>query len=120
MIEFKDAKSDTKRVSIIHTVVHNVEIRKVEAYKGTFTTEKGETREYSYILLHCDDENGERIYFKDKDMSRADKYARGQVGDVLLRIDSETGFGGKTTVTFVDFTGLPADEPEPTQTKKKK
>ena len=52
----------------IMAYIHECEVRKVEQVHGEFTTEAGKKQEYNYILLQCDDVDGERIYLKDKDM----------------------------------------------------
>lgn len=87
--------------------VPNCEIRKVESISDEFTvTEKGEekTIKSEYLYLTCDvGDDMDRAFFKDKNLSNKDTYKRGMVGTLTVRIDVDTGFKGKTTITVVDF-----------------
>ena len=84
--------------------VKDVEIRKVEDIDVSFENGKGEMVESHYIKLTCDvGEDMDRVFFKDKDMSNLDKYKRGMVGTVILRVDVEEGFGSKAKFLVTDF-----------------
>ena len=88
--------------------VPNCEIRKVDQINDSFEVEEKDgskkTVPIEYLYLTCDvGENMERAFFKDKDMGNKDKYKRGMVGTLTIRIDVTTGFKGKTDITVVDF-----------------
>lgn len=84
--------------------VKDVEIRKVEDIDASFENSKGEIVESHYIKLTCDvGEDMDRVFFKDKDMSNLDKYKRGMVGTIILRVDVEEGFGSKAKFLVTDF-----------------
>ena len=102
----------------IMAYIHECEVRKVEQVHGEFTTEAGKKQEYNYILLQCDDVDGERIYLKDKDMGNLSRYKRGQIGTFKIRIDVGTGYGGKTSMLVADFDGF-EDEPKKSARKSK-
>ena len=87
-----------KRVYTLLAEVKNVEIRKVEDTSYEFNE-----KEYHRIDLQCDDEDGERIYFTDKNMENLPRYKRGLIGTFKIRIDCETEFGTKAKITVVDF-----------------
>ena len=93
-----------KQVYHFTAEVKDVEIRKVEDVDASFENAKGETVESHYIKLTGDvGEDMDRVFFKDKDMSNLDKYKRGMVGTVVLRVDVEEGFGGKAKFLVIDF-----------------
>jgi hypothetical protein len=93
-----------KQVYHFTAEVANVEIRKVEDIDASFEGKDGKTIESHYIKLTCDvGEDMDRVFFKDKDMANLDKYKRGMVGTVVLRIDVEEGFGSKAKFLVVDF-----------------
>lgn len=83
--------------------VENVEVRKVEEIKNEFTNKSGSVVESSYLLIQCDDENEDRIYFEDRNVGNINKYRRGAVGTFVLRVDFARGFGEKNKITVVDF-----------------
>lgn len=84
--------------------VKDVEIRKVEDIDASFENSKGEKIDSHYIKLTCDaGENVDRVFFKDRDMSRLDTYERGQIGTFTIRIDVEEGFGNKAKILVTDF-----------------
>lgn len=84
--------------------VKNVEIRKVEKIDASFENNKGEKVESHYIKLTCDvGDDIDRVFFKDKDLTNMDKYKRGMVGTIFLRIDVEEGFGSKAKFLVTDF-----------------
>jgi hypothetical protein len=93
-----------KQVYHFTAEVANVEIRKVEDVDASFEGKDGKTVESHYIKLTCDvGEDMDRVFFKDKDMSNIDKYKRGMVGTVVLRVDVEEGFGAKAKFLVTDF-----------------
>lgn len=93
-----------KQVYHFTAEVANVEIRKVEDVDASFEGKDGKTIESHYIKLTCDvGENMDRVFFKDKDMANLDKYKRGMIGTVVLRIDVEEGFGSKAKFLVTDF-----------------
>ena len=58
---------------------------------------KDKVTEYHSLELGLDDEDGERFYLTDKDMSHADMYKRGVTGTFTVRIDVEEGFKAQIT-----------------------
>lgn len=106
-----------KKVYHFTAEVKDVEIRKVEEITTEFKNKKGETVESTHILLTCDvGEDMDRVFFKDKNLTRLNRYKRGETGTFFVRIDVEEDFGSKAKLTVLDFTGLlpeeaTADEP---------
>lgn len=96
-------------------LVPNVEVRKVE--EKSFPAKDGKT-EIKSITLHCDDENGDRIYFNDK-YARKDIYRRGLIGTFKIRLDCVEDFGTQSKITVVDFIPNETEEEEPKPTKGK-
>lgn len=93
-----------KQVYHFTTEVKDVEIRKVEDIDASFEGKDGKTIESHYIKLTCDvGENMDRVFFKDRDMSNLDKYKRGMIGTVFLRVDVEEGFGSKAKFLVIGF-----------------
>ena len=66
-------------------------------------TQVGET-EYHSLEVGLDDEDGERFYLTDKDMSHAKIYKRGSTGIFTIRIDVEEGFMSHTTKSGKEMT----------------
>lgn len=95
--------AEEKRIFKFDAEVKNVEIRGVKPITDSFTSKDGKLVEYKYLEIACDDEYGERIYFKDKNVANVSKYKRGMIGDIKLRIDVETGFKGRTKITLIEF-----------------
>lgn len=62
-----------------NVVAHNMEVRGCEKK----TSAKGN----EYLVIRCDDEQGNRSEFMDKDLSREEYYKRGTVGDITLKLD---------------------------------
>ena len=89
--------------------MNGMEVRKVEEVE----LEIGENT-YRSLNVHFDNENCDRLVFKDKDMENKDKYQRGTIGTLELTISTEnttktskTGnpyITEKTTITIKDFT----------------
>lgn len=87
----------------------NMEVRKIEEVE----LEIGENV-YRSLNIHFDDEECNRLVFKDKQIENKDKYSRGMVGTLTLNISTEnitktskTGnpyITEKTTITIKDFT----------------
>lgn len=87
----------------------NMEVRKVEEVE----LEIGENT-YRSLNIHFDNENCDRLVFKDKNMENKDKYQRGMIGTLELIISTEnitkiskTGnpyITEKTTITIKEFT----------------
>ena len=94
---------EEKRLFKFDAEVKNVEIRGVRTITDSFTSKEGKFVEYKYLEIACDDEYGERIYFKDKSVANESKYKRGMIGNIKLRIDVETGFKGHTKITLLEF-----------------
>ena len=93
-----------KQVYHFTAEVKDVEIRKVEDVDGSFEGKDGKTVESHYIKLTCDvGEDMDRVFFKDRNMSNLDKYKRGMVGTVVLRVDVEEGFGSKAKFLVTEF-----------------
>lgn len=63
-----------------------------------------EGTEYHSLELGLDDEEGERFYLTDKDMSHAEIFKRGVTGTFEIRIDVEEGFMSHTTKTGKEMT----------------
>lgn len=86
-----------------------MEVRKVEEVE----LEIGE-KVYRSLNIHFDDEDCNRLVFKDKDMENKEKYQRGTIGTLELVISTEnatkTSKSGnpyiteKTTMTIKNFT----------------
>ena len=89
--------------------MNGMEVRKVEEVE----LEIGENT-YRSLNVHFDNEDCDRLVFKDKDMENKDKYQRGTIGTLELTISTEnttkTSMTGnpyiteKTTITIKDFT----------------
>ena len=85
-----------------------MEVRKLEEVEF----EINETT-YRSLLVHFDNEDGDRLVFKDKILDNKDKYQRGNIGDLTLTISIDNtikeGKNGKpyitekTTITIADF-----------------
>ena len=95
-------------VQTFTTVLKNMEVRKVDKIQ----LEIGE-KVYESLDVKFDDEDGERLIFKDKNVGNFDKYVRGQVGDLSLQISTDniikegkagyTYISEKTVMTIKDF-----------------
>ena len=72
-------------------ILQNAEIRGHEIK----TNKNGD----EYILVRVEDETGKAEELCDKDMSRAEYYKRGTVGDIYLDIQT----GRYTTIRIIDF-----------------
>jgi hypothetical protein len=80
------------------------EVRKVTDVVIKITDDKTkQEKEYHHLDLACDDENADRFFLQDKDMSHASLYGRGVSGTFTLRIDVEDKFRGKTKIQIVGF-----------------
>lgn len=64
--------------------MENMEVRKVEEVE----IEIGENT-YRSLNIHFDNENCDRLVFKDKNIENKDKYKRGDVGTLTLTIATE-------------------------------
>lgn len=91
-----------KRVYRIMAEVKDAEIRGVKAVENTFEIDGKEVVQ-KFIDLKVDDENGDRIFLKDKNMDNIDKYKRGMTGTFTLSIEVEEDFKTKTTILVRDF-----------------
>ncbi len=99
-----DNKKVEKQIYHFSAEVKNVEIRRVDVIDASFMNEKNEKVESYYIKLTCDvGEDMDRVFFKDKDMGNKEKYKKGMVGTVVLRVDVEEGFGSKSKFLVTDF-----------------
>ena len=88
--------------------MNNMEVRKVEEIE----LEIGENT-YRSLNIHFDNEDCDRLVFKDKNVENKDKYQRGTIGTLELTISTEnitktskTGnpyITEKTTITIKDF-----------------
>ncbi len=74
-----------------NVIAHNIEVRGCEKK----TSKAGN----DYLVVHCDDEQGNRSDFMDKDMEREQYYKRGTVGDLTLKLD----IGKFANVEIIDF-----------------
>lgn len=93
-----------KQVYHFTAEVKDVEIRRVEDIDASFTSKDGKVIDMHYIKLTCDvGENMDRVFFKDKNMGNLNKYKRGMIGTVYIRLDVEEDFGSKTKMTVIDF-----------------
>lgn len=90
----------------LHALLKNCEIRKVILEENKFTDNTGKEIAYKHILLVCDeiDNDENRIYLKDKQIDNYEKYHRGDILDISVRIDVEEGFKGKTSILVTGFT----------------
>ena len=89
--------------------MNNMEVRKVEEIE----LEIGENT-YRSLNIHFDNEDCDRLVFKDKNVENKDKYQRGIIGTLELTISTEnttktskTGkpyITEKTTMTIKEFT----------------
>lgn len=70
-------------------IVKNVEIRKAEIIDGSWRNKEGKLIDYHYIRLTCDDVEQERVFFRDNNIGNLQKYKRGMIGTVILRVDAE-------------------------------
>lgn len=71
-------------IQTFNATMNNMEVRKVEKLENTFN---GKT--YVTLQIHFDDEEGNRLIFKDKNVDRESFYKRGMVGTLTLRIIDE-------------------------------
>lgn len=95
-------------VQSFEVVLPKMEVRKVEEVE----LEIGENT-YRSLNIHFDDEDCNRLVFKDKIIENKDKYKRGTIGTLKLTISTEnitktskTGnayITEKTTMTIKDF-----------------
>ena len=93
-----------KRAYRITAKIENVEIRKAEIVEGVIEGKDGrEDTTYRYIDLHCDDEDLNRIYLKDKICENINKYERGTVGTFVIDIAAEEEFKKSYKITVKDF-----------------
>ena len=86
-----------------------MEVRKVE----DAVCEIGDNT-YRSLNVHFDDENCNRLVFKDKAIENKEKYKRGMIGTLTLTISTENTtkiskngnpyIAEKTTITIKDFT----------------
>ena len=89
--------------------LNNMDIRKVEEVDVELVEST-----YRSLNIHFDDENCDRLVFKDKIMENKDKYQRGTIGTLELIISTEnttktsktgkTYIAEKTTMTIKEFT----------------
>lgn len=74
-----------------NAIVKNIEIRGCEKK----TSAKGK----DYLIISCDDEQGKRSEFMDRDLEREQFYKRGTIGDFTLKLD----IGKYANVEVIDF-----------------
>ncbi len=74
-----------------NVIAKNIEVRGCERK----TSKAGN----DYLVVHCDDEQGRRSDFMDKDMEREKYYKRGTIGDMTLALD----IGKYANVEVIDF-----------------
>lgn len=79
---------------MVHTsvIARNVEIRGCERKTSKAGNE--------YLIVRCDDEQGRRSDFMDKDLSREPYYKRGTFGDLTLNLYVGAKF---SNVEILDF-----------------
>ena len=105
--EIKMQQIDSKEVG--NRICHYLtkvwgEVRKVQDVVVKIHDDKKHTdTEYHHLDISCDDENGDRFFLQDKDMSHNKLYKRGTCGTFTLRVDVEDMYKGKTRITVVDF-----------------
>lgn len=103
---------EVTRAYTLKVEMKNVEIRKAEIIMSSFTNNKGEEQEYSYIDIMADDEEENRIFLKDKNIDNLSQYQKGTVGTIKLWINITEGFKGKKEILLQSF--------EPNKAKKTK
>ncbi len=91
-----------KRVYTMYANIENAEIRAVNLVQNEFNS-NGKKVSYEYIDLKVDDENGERIYLKDKCVDNMENYHRGDIGTFVIRIECEEDFKKKCDITVSKF-----------------
>lgn len=64
--------------------IENMEVRKVEEIELKFGD-----KIYPRLNVHFDDENGDRLVFIDKSITRKELYQRGTIGTLTLKIITE-------------------------------
>lgn len=95
-------------VQTFSTMIKNMEVRKVEE-----TEIEINEKIYRSLLVYFDDENCDRLIFKDKNIENISKYERGTVGTLELTISTDnitktskagnTYIAEKTTIIIKDF-----------------
>lgn len=91
-----------KRTYTLEVTMEKAEVRKVERIKNTFEKD-GKDIVSEYLDLSIDDENGNRVYLKDKNLDNESKYHRGDVGTFHITIQCEEDFKKKYTILVRDF-----------------
>lgn len=91
---------------VITTTIH-AEVRKVEMVEGDIVDKetKAIKNHYKYLVISCDDDEGNRIYFKDKNIENEPIYTRGTMGTVHFRIT-----GNLCSRMAIDFLKFELDE----------
>ena len=92
-----------KRTYWIKATIHRAEIRKAEVVENNFTNAEGKEIETKYIDISLDDEAGDRFYLQDKNLENLDRYKRGTVADIDIRIDLDYEYSKKHKITIVDY-----------------
>lgn len=76
------------------TTIENAEVRCVKEIKKSFCHPlTGNPVNYEHLEIGFDDENGNRLTFIDRDMSRKELYKRGTTGTIKLKVITETAVG---------------------------
>ena len=93
-----------KRLYKFTAEIKDCEIRKIEDVNSCFINENGKRVENRYILLSIDQgEQCDRLFLKDKNMDRLNKYKRGITGTFTVNILVEEEYGCKCKIYVTDF-----------------
>lgn len=108
--EVIEVKEEHKKKNYELTLeARNMEIRKIESVDASFEKD-GKIIDSHYIRLSCDDENEDRVYFRDKNMENLKKYKKGMVVKFFIKVGIEDFF--KTAVTSWTVVGFEEEKEE--------
>ena len=82
------------------------EVRKVTKVDGSFTASDGKSVESYKLEIALDDEDAERFFLYDKDVSHAEKLEKGKIYVFTVRIDCDESFDKRmksVRIFVVDF-----------------
>ena len=92
-MDIKEIKINEKDARVFHFKAEVLgEVRKVTKVDGSFTASDGKSVESYKLEIALDDEDEERFFLYDKDISHADELEKGKTYRFTLRVDCDETF----------------------------
>ena len=92
-MDVKEIKINEKDARVFHFMAEVTgEVRKVTKVDGSFTSADGKSVESYKLEIALDDEDAERFFLYDKDISHAEELEKGKTYVFTVRIDCDESF----------------------------